>query len=298
MNRKLKQLIKRNWLATIIALVVAAACVALLYFFHPESPYHKRNVFVFRFEQVGTLEKGDAVCINGLPKGRVSKTERTEDEVFVTTEILVEVKIPVDSRFQVVNAGFMGERQVGITLGDSERYVSPGDTIFGNFDEGMSGLSSKMNSVFSGIDYCLTTFVASVDTLFGGKNGERLDRVVSKGKTILGETEGLVSEAVPELKKSIGDVTDALQKTKAELEKVANSTGEKLESVEALLKRTEAVLDEALALKAEVETSIGKAEDLINSEPLRTSCKNLVASVTGLRAEIMKEKLKFNVDIF
>lgn len=298
MNRKLKQLIKRNWLATIIALAVLAGCAALLYFFHPESPYHKRNVFVLRFDQVGSLEKGDAVCINGLPKGRVSATRRTEDEVFVTIEVLVEVKLPVDSRFQVVNAGFMGERQVGITLGDAEEYVAPGDTIFGNFDEGLSGISSKMGSLFSGIDYCLSTLTASIDTLFGGENGERLGRVVSKGKTIINESNALIESAVPDLKKSIDDVTEELQRTKAELEKIVDSTGEKLEAADALLKRVETVLDEALALKASVETSMQKAEDIVNSEPLRESCKNLVASVKGLRSEIMSEKLKFNVDIF
>jgi len=124
------------WLYYSIIFSLALLLFGSWFFFHPNSPWHSRNHYVVAFEEIGSLKVGNAVNVNGLPKGYVEKFELTDSCVWTKIAVLSRVKIPMNSEFRLVNVGLMGERVVDITLGDSKKYYANNALVKGHFDAG------------------------------------------------------------------------------------------------------------------------------------------------------------------
>ena len=124
-----------------VGLVVLLAIFILIFgmiFLNEKDLRETFDVYHLRFTQVSTLVLDDPVKINGVKLGRVESIELAGHRVVVTVRLKSNVKIPKDSEIRVQNIGIMGERQIGMILGDSEEYYVPGDTITGQFDAGIA----------------------------------------------------------------------------------------------------------------------------------------------------------------
>ena len=133
-----------------VGLVVILALIILVFgvfFLNEKDPRETFNTFHLRFTQVSTLVLDDPVKVNGVKLGKVVSIELSGHRVVVTIRLRTDVKIPKDSEIRVQNIGIMGERQIGIILGDEENYFAPGDTITGQFDAGIAeaiGLAGEL----------------------------------------------------------------------------------------------------------------------------------------------------------
>ncbi|MCF0225661.1 MAG: MCE family protein, partial [Fibrobacter sp.] len=124
-----------------VGLVVLLAIVILVFgvfFLNEKDPRETFNTFYLRFSQVSTLVIDDPVKVNGVKLGKVETIELAGHRVVVKVRLRTDVKIPKDSEIRVQNIGIMGERQIGIILGDSSSYFAPEDTINGQFDAGIA----------------------------------------------------------------------------------------------------------------------------------------------------------------
>ena len=124
-----------------VGLVVILALIILvfgIFFLNEKDPRETYNTFHLRFTQVSTLVLDDPVKVNGVKLGKVEAIELSGHRVVVTIRLRTDVKIPKDSEIRVQNIGIMGERQIGIILGDQMEYFAPGDTITGRFDAGIA----------------------------------------------------------------------------------------------------------------------------------------------------------------
>jgi len=68
------------------------------------------------FPNVGTLQPGDPVVVNGVRKGSVSTIDLKGARVAVTINLDKDVALTDASKVTVQNIGLMGERMVGIQL--------------------------------------------------------------------------------------------------------------------------------------------------------------------------------------
>ena len=89
--------------------------------------------------------------------------ELTDEAVYVRARVLADTKIPVNSEFRLVTAGLMGEREMSIITGNSDRLVAEGDTVRGLYDEGTSGISKNLSAQS-------TYFYVKKDRTVSGKN--------------------------------------------------------------------------------------------------------------------------------
>ena len=122
-------------LAALLAVVIL---VFGMFFLNEKDPRETFNTFYLRFSQVSTLVLDDPVKVNGVKMGKVEDISLAGHRVVVRIRLRTDVKIPKDSEIRVQNIGIMGERQIGMILGDAESYWAPGDTINGQFDAGIA----------------------------------------------------------------------------------------------------------------------------------------------------------------
>ncbi len=296
---KWKRFIKQNWLASLVAGTFLLTCLALLYFKHPASPYHLRNQYILRFEQIGTLSPGNRVQVNGLTRGKILSAKLTDDAVFVTIEVLAHTPIPKNSTFRLINSGLMGEREVCILLGNSKEFLASGDTANGLYDEGTSGITRKLKQAFSVLDSIMITAEASLDSLLGGKNGERLSRITSKGNNIINETSSLISSSKENLEGFISSTENALQNAKGVLDNIKTDGSTLIENIET----TKSELDSLLAALKNLKQKLADfSEDapmpLIKEKAFFDAASKLSDDVENFRKDLIKNGLKINVDIF
>lgn len=305
MNRFFR-LVKENILPSIAFGILAVSCGGAWYFLHPSSPYHPRYSFVVSYQEVGTLSPGNPVEIRGINVGKISKVELTEDAVYVTATVYATAKIPVNSEFRLINSGLMGEREMCILSGDSDKLISNGDTLQGQYDEGTSGVFKNLSEAFNDLGEIKDTLNAFLDSITVGSTGKQIVRIVDKGEKIISVARGDVKSWLRGVKDLFGELDKSLNEVKATLDDVASKGGEKIDEVKPLLDRVEKILEQVKTTKGEAETLLTKVTDengsvgavLKKDGAFAKKVDKALTDVDALLSDIKKSGLKLNVDIF
>lgn len=304
MNRFVR-LVKENVIPSIVFAILAVSCVGAWYFFHPSSPYHPRYSFVVSYQAIGTLSPGNPVEVRGIKAGEITKVQLTEDAVYVTARVYSTVKIPVNSEFRLINSGLMGEREMCILSGDSDKLVSDGDTLIGNYDEGTSGVFKSLTEAFDDVAEIRDTLKSLMESLTKGDANKQIMRVVNKGQKIVRMTRSDLKSWVGETEKLLNELNGSLGEVKNTLNVAIDKGGPKVDQlrgyvdrVESLLKRVEGSTNRARSFlkKFEEKNTVGLIMD--DQGPLKDETEQLVKDVDALFTDIRKNSLKLNVDIF
>lgn len=298
--------VKSNFVAFIIFLILVASCCSAWYFWHPSSPYHKRYTFVVAFDAIGTLSPGNRVQVRGITKGEIVSVELTEDAVYVTARVLADTKIPVNSDFRLITAGLMGEREMCVLTGDSEKLIAEGDTLRGHFDEGTAGISANLVSIVKGFVEIKNEIRTFSDSLRIGSTGAQVMRVGSKAnKLIRGTQNDLIR-----FKRDVLKLLDACDVSIEKIKVAINETGERGVG---LSKEADVLLADADKVLAEVRTLKEASKDVFEKFDRDDNTLALVLDENGefirdldkIRADLQillqgvkKNGLKLNVDIF
>ena len=298
--------IKSNLLASIVFLVIVVSCGLAAYFFHPASPYIKRYTFVVKYETIGTLSPGNLVRVRGIAKGEIVSVELTEEAVYVRARVLADTKIPVNSEFRLVTAGLMGEREMSILTGNSDKMVAEGDTVRGLYDEGTSGISKNLSVIFKDVDDLKQSLSFFTDSLMAGEDGKRIDRVVKKAKKIV----RITKSDVRQWKSLVDDLLDgfhavgenaenALKQVADRGDESAAKASEVMDRVRALMDRANALADSCNAVVANFDESDGSVQLFRDeSSKINREFDKLKKDFETMIEGVKKDGLKLNVDIF
>lgn len=120
------------------------------------------------FPMVGGVSSGDAVNVNGVERGEVTKVSLRDRDVIVSMSIDIDTKIPEDSKVVLQTQGIMGERIVTIIVGRSEVIMEPGSMIEGVYDPGISEALSSMGKVMEDLHW-LTADIREIALVLRGE---------------------------------------------------------------------------------------------------------------------------------
>ena len=305
MNRFARR-IKENLLPFIVFVIISGACACAWFFLHPSSPYHERYSFVVEFKAVGTLSPGNRVMVRGIPRGEITKVELTDDAVYVTARVLAITSIPKNSEFRLINSGLMGEREMSILTGDSPELVSDGDTLPGQFDEGMTGVSKKLTGIMDGIVEIRDTMRNFLDTLSEGTTGVRIERVSNKAGRLVKLSKSNASAWKGDVDALLEKSDSSLVSAKAALESISGRAGAKINDVNILLDRSQLLLSKVQELKdqsAHIVDKLAKGDNsagllLDKNAQFNKELNKLLSDIDSLLDGIKKSGLDINVDIF
>ena len=297
---------KSNLLASLVLLTAGIAIVSAWYFLHPSSPYHERSEYVIRFKSIGSLSEGNLVRVDGLKYGKVSHVDVNDEEFLVTIRILASMRIPTNSSIRLVNAGFLGERQVAFTLGDARNFFAPGDTLSGIYDQGTSGITDDLNECTTMLKNIADTAQMLSDTLFHGSNGESIERAKKKWTKLISKASRASSEWKSEAKSSLDNLSATADKAGKVLDdasrdfKIVASQADSLknhldtlkESIDNLHKKVDNIQDRLSADDNTLALTLAKESELTSQiKGLQQDAKNLIN-------DIRKNGIRMNVDIF
>ena len=254
-----------------VGLVVLLAIVILvfgMFFLNEKDPRETFNTFYLRFTQVSTLVLDDPVKVNGVKMGKVEDISLAGHRVVVRIRLRTDVKIPKDSEIRVQNIGIMGERQIGVILGDAESYWAPGDTINGQFDAGIAEALGLAGEVCDSTKVLLESVKAALNgTIANPEFQDRFRTLLVKAEKLEDRLMTMVNTTDPKLKKSLNDLNEVMGKVDALVEGVKPpidnlfaNTDKTIGHADALVTQLEGVtkhLDELIAKVQSTDNTVG-----------------------------------------
>lgn len=292
-----------------VGLVVLLAIVILIFgmfFLNEKDPRETFNTFYLRFTQVSTLVLDDPVKVNGVKLGKVENIELAGHRVVVRVRLRTDVKIPKDSEIRVQNIGIMGERQIGMILGDSEEYFTPGDTITGQFDAGIAEALGLAGEVCDSTKVLLESVKKALNgTIANPDFQDRFKTLLVKAESLEDRLMNMVNTTDPQLKKSLDGlnqvtvkVNDLVDGVKQPIDNLFGSADKVMGGANNLISELEGVTKHLDELIAKVQSEDNTVGALLNDRTLHDDLVKTVHSADSLFRVILHDGLDVNVDIF
>jgi len=305
-NKKTRE--NSRWLFYSLVILCLAFLFSLWFFLHPNSPWHLRTSYKVAFEEVGNLKRGDLVSVNGLPKGYVKDFELTDSCVWVEIAVLTKVKIPMGSKFRIVNAGLMGERVIDIELGESKNYYKSEMRVIGSFDVGGTTIGNLALDILNEAKNIADILVDVADTLFSEEKTKGYKKLGQKANLLGNRTSRLVSAAEKSVLASVDSLIMAKDKAAGIIDSIKPDLDGVVENAEELQKKLVNLKESLEDIKNGITTIAQKLESgdntislALNKEQngdLRLQMRKISEDAEKLMKKINKDGLDLNVDFF
>ena len=262
------------------------------------------------FPNVGTLQVGDPVMVNGVSKGTVKSIALRDTNVAVILELEKSLKITDSCRIMIQNIGLMGERGIGLQYSQTGSVVKPiqaGDTLFlqGKFDTGIAEAIGMLGNVLGEVQ----TLVANLSSVVGETVGDssfialfktivaRLDTISTGVQTIIGKNGPAIDESIDNLRK-LSEQANQLVERNASLVDSMVVDGATLTSravliagnVDTITQSVRGILDRI----QDEESTIGR---ILRDKEMYDDLKSTVADLDTLVKNVQQDALKLRIKI-
>lgn len=262
------------------------------------------------FPNVGTLQVGDPVMINGVSKGSVKKITLRKGQVLTILEIEKDVAITDSCRIMIQNIGLMGERGVGVQFSESGRRMEPiagPDTLFiiGSFDTGIAEAMGMLGAVLDEVRLLAINLSAIVDQTVGDTAFLSLFKTLScRLDTISLVVQQMALGNRSSIEQSIKNVQELSENAKKLIERNIPQADTIFENGKLLTSRAIALAGTVDSLVASIQTVVNKLHDrettagmLLSDKQLYDDLATTVADLDTLVKSIQDDALKLRIRI-
>lgn len=127
------------------------------------------------FNNVDKVKKSDKVFLNGVTVGTVTEIRFVDinrpDEVRLSFSADRGLKIPKDSKLEIISTSLMGNMGCNLILGKSREIIKPGEAIAGQPE---SGLLSKLSDKIAPLAESSNALLRNANTLFDRSQKENI----------------------------------------------------------------------------------------------------------------------------
>ncbi len=149
----------------ILTVVTLAAFVWSFNFLKGKDLFNRQRTFYATYENVAGLMTANAVTINGLAVGQVSKMgfdPANPKKIVVELNIANSVRIPKNSVARIYSSDILGTRGIQLILGNSPEEAISGDTLI---SEMQKSLQDEVNSMVQPIMVKAENMMSSMDSV-------------------------------------------------------------------------------------------------------------------------------------
>jgi phospholipid/cholesterol/gamma-HCH transport system substrate-binding protein len=262
------------------------------------------------FPNVGTLQVGDPVMVNGVSKGTVKQIYLRNSSVAVILEMDKSVQLTDSCRIMIQNIGLMGERGVGLHYSESGSAIHPinaADTLFlhGSFDTGIAEAMGMLGSVLEEVRELVGNVSVIVEQTVGDTSFLSLFRTISgRLDTISSVAQRIMIDNKAPLEKSVRN----LQKLSEEARLLVDRNSPGIDTIvtngKAITSRVLDITNSVDSLIVTVRSVVGRVEDeesttgmLLRDKDLYNDLKKTVADLDTLIKNVQDDALKLRIKI-
>ena len=290
--------------------VVVASLVWGVSFLKGLDLFNKTDKYYAIYENVEGLQSSSSVYIKGLKVGTVSRIEfrLEEGEKFVVElKIRSNYQIPANSTAFIYSSDIMGSKAIKIKLGDSPEYLKSGDQVasghegdmFSMFMDDLPSIKDSLKITLQELDVAFK----NINRLFSDENINN----ITSGLSALEKTLQNVAQISSALNGSKSSITASLKNIEAISENIkqnANNINNILQNLSDVSDSLKSVNMTQIAAQlesivAKVDSGVGTAGKIVNSDVLYESMSKAVGSLDSLLTDIKKYPKRYvNISIF
>jgi phospholipid/cholesterol/gamma-HCH transport system substrate-binding protein len=257
----------------LLTVVTLAAFVWSYNFLKGKDLFNRQRTFYAAYENVAGLMTANAVTINGLSIGQVSKMSfdpANPNKIIVELSISNSVRIPKNTVARIFSSDILGTRGIQLVLGDSPKDAQSGDTLVSQMQK---SLQDEVNNLVQPIILKTENMMSSMDTVltvisdvFNMKTRDNLVKTIESLKNTMANLQSATQSA---------DTLMSSQKTR--LVRIITN----VESISTNLKQNNENLSRIIANAASISDTIAKSN-------ISKTMTSLNYSVEGLARVIQK----------
>jgi phospholipid/cholesterol/gamma-HCH transport system substrate-binding protein len=262
------------------------------------------------FPNVGTLQLGDPVMVNGVKKGNVSNVYLYGPKVAVNIKLDKDVPLTDSSKITVQNIGLMGERMVGVQLSGKGTLCKPNGKgksgityINGYFDTGIAEAMGMVGTVLGDVRVLVRNVSLIVDSTVGDtvffkkfrRIVSRLDTVTSMAENLIGNNRPSINRSIANIETMTSDVNVLLDTNKPRINTILANGAE-------LSSRGVTVAGKIDTLSRTIQTMINRINNgegsiglLLKDEQFYHDLKKSIGDLDTLLSEVNRKGLKLNI---
>jgi phospholipid/cholesterol/gamma-HCH transport system substrate-binding protein len=262
------------------------------------------------FPNVGTLQIGDPVKVNGVSKGSVSNIYLRTDGVAVVIEIDKSVKLTDSCKFNVQNIGIMGERGIGILYSDKGKPIKPNtksDTSFvpGVFDPGIAEAMSSLGVVLADVESLVENVSSIVQNTVGDSSFvwvfktlvNRLDTISNVAQALLSENKPIVDRSLKNLQTISNDLKEVINSNRKHIDAIM-SNGDSLSAAALVIASQVDSLTVSLnQIIDQVKDGQGSLGMVVKDSEFYHDLKRTIANLDTLINEVQGDALKLRIKL-
>jgi phospholipid/cholesterol/gamma-HCH transport system substrate-binding protein len=239
--------------------------------------FSRSNKFLINFENTMGLYPANAIIINGLEVGRISKIKLADDgvhKILVEISLPQDLNIPDDSRFKIESLDLLGKKGISINLGNSRSYLKEGVIYQGEAPiDFLGSLSDQINPIKEKAE----TLMVTLDTML-----KDVHRAIGYGEnSALKQTISEVTATLAGANKLIADVSNIIAKEQAQIEGIIRNADGVMANANVLTKKLADNSDKIDGILADLNTLTGKVSRIELEETL-ASAKSALDEVNTL----------------
>lgn len=274
------------------------------------SVSRKLVAYAVLFPNVGTLQAGDPVMVNGIPKGSVKNLDIRNNMVMTVFDLDRNIRLTDSCQVTVQNIGLMGERGVGITLVSAGTTVPPvrgKDTTYlkGYFDTGIAEAMGMVGTVLSEVRVLAGNVSRIIDQTVGAPSFSqtftvllsRLDTITSTGQSIIVDNEPKLDSIVKQVKYLTTELNVIVKSSKTRINNIISNGDTLLENAVTISNGADSLIRSVKLMIDKIDNSDGTLNMLIKDKQFYTDLKKSVANLDTLINDVQDNALKLRVKI-
>lgn len=263
------------------------------------------------FPNIGVLQEGDPVSVNGVKKGLVSKIGFHESQVAVIIKLEKDVKFTDSSTVTVQNIGLMGERQVGIQLSEKGAQYSPNTKdrvtyIQGYFDSGIAEAMGMLGGVLDEVLTLVDTVKKIVYQTVGNEEFiiffqtivHRLDTIVYLVDNLVEENQGEINATLDNVHAMTADLKNLVETNRGNMDNIIDNGAQLTSSALVIADRIDSIVVSVNRIVSDIEAGRGSIGMLIEDEAIIKDLKESLVSLDSLVTDVNENGLKLRVKFF
>lgn len=293
----------------VVGLFVLLSLIILLfgiYFLKETTPGQKTDTYYAVFDQVSTLQDGDPVKVNGVKSGKVSGIKLEGNRVKVTLKLDRGVRLNKDCQVRIQNIGLMGERQIGVQLGQSNEYLPPGTTLTGVIDAGIAEAMGVAGEVFVEAETLVRSLRTVMDSTVGKPEfATTFNGLVKQTDDLSKRLNSFLDEVDPKVKHSLNNLETASSQVRLLLkdqdEPVRNiiRNGQDVSlKLREVVDKADRVADEMNSLLSKVNSDKSALGAMLGDSTFYRDLRSTLTSADSLFRQIDKKGLDVNINLF
>jgi phospholipid/cholesterol/gamma-HCH transport system substrate-binding protein len=271
-----------------IKISLTAICTVVLLFYGINflkgvNMFKKNNMYYVAFSDITGLSKNNAVYANGFPVGTVREIDydfKDPGHVIVGIEIDERMRLPEGTHAELASS-LLGATTMNLILGETNRFLQPGDSISGGPENGAlakaSAMIPKVEAVLPKIDSMMTTINIILADPSIRQTLHNAEEVTANLKTTTDRMNRLLGKDVPQLTARLNHIGQNVDQLTAKLN--ALDYAQTLNSVNSTLDDTRRLVSN---LNDKVNSPQGSLGLLLNDRTLYDNLNNTLVSADTL----------------